>query len=179
MPVLSRARPSGPHDAAETAEFGRTMRPMTAAVRRTMRPRRPRAENGSSPAAQRPIRGGRVHRHGTDRHPQSRDPADEPARGAGRATCWPSSSRSRSRRFRSRSPRSTGVTGEEQETVIQDFANANPTALIGRVRRAWTWPRAWSSRPWARAPAPRWRTSASRSRPCPSASCRRSTARTC
>ena len=74
--------------------------------------------------------------------------------------------------------RTSGISGEEQESVIQDFASANPTGLTGRsggldVRGRW------SSGRWARGRAPPWTTSASRSRPSPSASCRRSTARTC
>ena len=45
-----------------------------------------------------------------------------------------------------------GVTGDEQEIVIQDFANANPDTLTGRPA-GWRWPRTSSSGPWARAPA--------------------------
>ena len=44
---------------------------------------------------------------------------------------------------------------------------------------AWMSPSPWWSGPSARTPAPRWTTCGSRSRPCRSAFCRRSTARTC
>ena len=74
--------------------------------------------------------------------------------------------------------KTTGITGEEQESVIQDFAASNPAGLTGRsggmevaknlVERAL-----------GKGAAPRWTPSASRSRAFRSASCKKSTTRTC
>ena len=71
------------------------------------------------------------------------------------------------------------ITGEEQESVINEFADASPSSLRRRQRRLGHRPRSSSNGRWARMPAARSTTSASRSKPCRSDSCKKSIAKTC
>ena len=69
------------------------------------------------------------------------------------------------------------VTGDEQENTIQDFAGANPSTLSVRAGGLEVAKQLVEKALGKSAGRP-WTMSASRSRPCPSASCRRSITRT-
>ncbi len=70
------------------------------------------------------------------------------------------------------------VTGDEQETTIHEFAGANPSSMAMRAGGLEV-AKSLVEKAMGKSAGRRWTTSASRSRPCPSASCRRSIIRTC
>ena len=111
---------------------------------------------------------------------QSRRSADEPARRARRRSCWASST---PKQVEAVSIEIAKMRHHSAATSRSRSSRSSPTSIPTRYRRRHGRPGSRqdrsSRRRWARTPAARSTTSASRSRPCPSAFCRRSTARTC